>query len=200
MPDVNPMLPTLARAPFSGVDWLFEPKWDGYRAICFLDAGTVRFVSRNGNDLTARFPALQSVSTSIKAQAAVIDGEIVALDDDGMPCFDKMRSRRTACEIVFYAFDLLSVDGKKLTEQPLLKRKAALKRILPRRGTGRIRYTDHVIGDGEELFGELERRGLEGMVAKRIDSLYIGGRTRAWLKIKTSAGREEMRKRSEAWK
>ncbi len=198
---VEPMSPTLARQPFSNPDWLFEPKWDGYRAICFLQDDAVRFVSRNQKSLTKRFPDLQRIVKAIKATTAILDGEIVALDQAGVPCFDGLRSRRSAaaCVIVYYAFDVLHLDGLNLTQTPLISRKAALKKILPKRETGRVRYTEHVIGEGEGLFAELERRQLEGMVAKRCDGVYIGGRTRAWLKIKTSVGREEMRKRSKAW-
>lgn len=198
---VQPMLPTLVKAPFSNPDWIFEPKWDGYRAICFLRDGEVRLVSRRRNDLTAKFPALQSIGESIKASTAILDGEVVALDEKGMPCFDALRSRRTSgdCVIIYYAFDLLYLDGRDVTGLPLLERKAALKRILPIGTKQRIRYTDHVVGEGERLLAELEKRKLEGMIAKRADSLYVGGRTRAWLKIKTTAGTEEMRRRSEAW-
>ncbi len=198
---VEPMQPTLTRAPFSSRDWLFEPKWDGFRAICFLQDGAVRFVSRNRKSLTKRFPDLQRIAKSIRADSVVLDGEIVALDDDGVPCFDGLRSRKGApdCVIVYYAFDLLHKDGRDLTLTPLISRKAALKKILPKRETGRLRYTEHVVGEGESLFAELERRQLEGMVAKRCSSIYVGGRTRAWLKIKTRAGREEMQKRSEEW-
>jgi bifunctional non-homologous end joining protein LigD len=199
---VVPMQPTLARQPFSNPDWLFEPKWDGYRAICFLQDGKVRFVSKNNKSLTERFPDLQGITKSIKAESAILDGEIVALDKKGVPCFDGLRSRRSVgeCVIVFYAFDLLFLDGQEHTQRPLISRKAALKKILPKRHTARVRYTDHIVGEGERLFDELEKRRLEGMVAKLADSVYVGGRTRAWLKIKTSAGREEMSKRSEAWK
>ena len=102
--------------------------------------------------------------------------------------------------IVYYAFDVLYLNGKDFTQRSLVERKAALKKILPRRDTGRIRYTEHVGGAGERLFDELEKRYLEGMVAKKCDSVYTSGRTRSWLKIKTSAGRNEMAKRSEAWK
>ncbi|HZI85497.1 MAG TPA: hypothetical protein VFD48_01595 [Pyrinomonadaceae bacterium] len=198
---VQPMLPTLSKTPFSNPDWLFEPKWDGYRAICFVRGDEVRLVSRRRNDLTGKFPVLQSLAESIKATSAVLDGEIVALDGNGLPCFDALRSLRRAseCVIVYYAFDLLYMDGRDLTSRPLIERKAALKRILPRGTKPRIRYTDHIVGKGEELLVELEKRQLEGMVAKRAESLYVGGRTRDWLKIKTAAGREEMRKRSEAW-
>lgn len=118
-----------------------------------------------------------------------------------MPCFDGLRSRRAAnaCAIVYYAFDWLYLDGRDFTRLPLIERKTALKKILPKGTKARLRYTDHVVGEGERLLVELEKKELEGMVAKRADSVYVSGRTRAWLKIKTIAGREEMRKRSEAW-
>jgi bifunctional non-homologous end joining protein LigD len=94
---------------------------------------------------------------------------------------------------------LLYHNGHDLTQKPVTERKRLLKRILPKSETGRVRYTEHITGDGERLFRELEKRKLEGMVAKRANSLYVGGRTRAWLKIKTKAGREEMQIRSETW-
>ncbi len=119
----------------------------------------------------------------------------------GTAVFRRITRRRLKgdCVIVYYAFDLLYLDGRNLTEQPLIERKAALKKILPKGIKARVRYTDHIVGKGEQFLAELEKRELEGMVAKRADSLYVGGRTRAWLKIKTAAGREEMRRRSEAW-
>lgn len=198
---VQPMLPTLSKTPFSNSDWLFEPKWDGCRAICFMRQGEVRLVSRRRNDLTGKFPELQTIAKSVKASSAVLDGEIVALDENGLPCFDALRSHRRAseCVIVYYAFDLLHLDGRDLTQRPLIERKGALKKILPKGAKQRIRYTDHIVGEGERMLAEFEKRQLEGMVAKRADSLYVGGRTRVWLKLKTRAGQEEMRKRSEAW-
>lgn len=136
------MLPTLSRTPFSNPEWIFEPKWDGYRAICFMRDGEVRLVSRRRNDLTAKFPELQSIAKSIRASSAVLDGEIVALDEKGMPSFEALRSRRLTvrCVIVYYAFDLLYRDGGSLIAQPLIERKVALKRILPKGSTQRIRY------------------------------------------------------------
>src|SRR5262245_33873792 len=91
---VAPMLPTPIRLPFTDPQWLFEPKWDGYRALCFLHDGKVRFVSRNRHNLTRRFPELQEIVSLIKAQSAIIDGEIVALDRSGKPSFDALRYRR----------------------------------------------------------------------------------------------------------
>jgi bifunctional non-homologous end joining protein LigD len=198
---VEPMQPTLRRQPFSHPDWLFEPKWDGYRAICFVEKGNIRFVSRNKKSLTEKFPTLQPIVKEIRASGAVLDGEIVALGRDGMPSFGGLRSRRRDAGflIVYYAFDLLYLDGRNLMNEPLLVRKRALKGILSKRVARQARYTDHVIGAGEDLFAELEKREFEGMVAKRSDSLYVGGRTQAWLKIKTEAGRDEIRRRSDAW-
>jgi bifunctional non-homologous end joining protein LigD len=196
---VEPMLPTPIKLPFSDPGWIFEPKWDGYRALCFLKDSKIRFISRNHHNLTQRFPELQEISNLIKAQTAIIDGEIVALDRTGKPSFDALRYRRTRGAIVFYAFDLLYFDGEDVSQCPLVARKAALRRILRKAMTGRIRYTDHIEEQGERLFRELESMQLEGMVAKRKESVYAFARSRMWLKIKTTSGRTEMQKRIETW-
>jgi bifunctional non-homologous end joining protein LigD len=196
---VVPMLATKIGTPFSRKGWLFEPKWDGYRAICFLRDGQVRFTSRNQRDLTKRFPELQSVAKSIKASTAIIDGEIVALDENGVQCFDQLQNHSRDCAILYFAFDLIFLDGENLSDLPLVKRKAYLKRILPKSLAGRIRFTDHVLQKGLDLFAALEFQHLEGMVAKRADSVYVPGRSKEWLKIKTRVGIEQMRKRIESW-
>lgn len=194
------MLPSLVAKPFSNADWLFEPKWDGWRTLCFVCNGKAQLVSRKRNSLTERFPELRDISKLITATTAVIDGEIVGLDQDGLPTFDGLRSRRRhKCSVVLYAFDLLYLDGYDLTACPLVKRKALLKRILPKANTSRIRYTDHISGSGQQLFQFLEALNLEGMVMKRKDSGYSGLRSRDWLKVKTAAGRMIMQKRIETW-
>lgn len=197
---VDPMLPTPVKLPFSDPQWLFEPKWDGYRALCFLKDGKVRFISRNGRNLTQRFPELQETSTLIKAQTTIIDGEIVALDRSGKPTFDALRYRQHHGAIVFYAFDLLYFDGQDISQYPLVARKAALKRILRKASTGRIRYTEHIEGHGERLFTQLEAIQLEGMVCKRKDSVYAFARSKQWLKVKTTSGCAQMRRRIENWR
>jgi bifunctional non-homologous end joining protein LigD len=197
---LDPMLPTLVHKPFSGQEWLFEPKWDGWRATCFIKEGESRFVSRKHNSLNERFPQLNHVTEAIKANTAVLDGEIVALDKDGLPRFDALRSRRTGVAIVFYAFDLLYLDGFDLSRCPLVKRKELLRSILPKDNTGRVRFTDHVSGSGERLFQKLEALQLEGMVMKRKDSVYAFMRCRDWLKVRTSAGRATIQKRIENWR
>ena len=197
---VDPMLPTPTKLPFSDAAWLFEPKWDGYRALCFLHDGKVRFVSRNRRDLTKRFPELQEVANLIKARTAIVDGEIVSLDRAGLPSFDALRNRRKQAAVVFYAFDLIYFDGEDLTQYPLVARKAALKRILRKPASARIRYTEHIEEQGERLFNELEALQLEGMVCKRKDSVYATAtRSKFWLKVRTTAGREAIRKRIENW-
>ena len=193
------MLPTPIKLPFSDPAFIFEPKWDGYRALCFLHAGRVRFVSRNPHSLTKRFRELQEIATLIKAQSAIIDGEIVALDRDGKPSFDALRYRRRRGAICFYAFDLLYFDGEDLSQYPLVARKNALKRIIRKPAKARIRYTDHIEAEGERLFAQLEALELEGMVCKRKDSVYAHTRSKHWLKVKTAAGKEMMRKRIESW-
>jgi bifunctional non-homologous end joining protein LigD len=197
---VEPMRPTPAAKPFSDPNWLFEPKWDGWRTSCFLREGKAHLVSRRRNSLDERFPELREIGKVIKADAALIDGEIVALGEDGLPRFDALRSRGHKYSIVFYAFDLLYLDGFDLTQCPLVKRKALLKTILPKETIGRVRFTDHVSGSGERLFEKLEELKLEGMVMKRKDSVYAFARCRDWLKVRTSAGRVTMQKRIENWK
>jgi len=181
---VEPMRPTLAAKPFSDPAWLFEPKWDGWRTLCFVRDGKVHLVSRRKNSLNERFPELREIGKALKAKAALIDGEIVALGEDGLPEFDALRFRRgRKCSIVFYAFDLLHLDGFDLTGCPLIKRKALLKRILPKDNTGRIRFTDHIAGNGEALFEKLEALNLEGKVMKRKDCVYAFTRCGDWLKV-----------------
>jgi len=196
---VEPMRPTLAAKPFSDSGWLFEPKWDGWRTLCFLRRGKVHLLSRRKNSLNERFPELREIGKLIKAETALIDGEIVALDKAGLPQFDALRSRRLKCSVVFYAFDLLHLDGFDVTTCPLIKRKALLKKILPKDNTGRIRFTDHIICNGEALFKRVEALNLEGIVMKRKDSVYSRLQSCDWLKVRTNAGKTAIEKRIETW-
>jgi bifunctional non-homologous end joining protein LigD len=103
---VQPMLAIKIGAPFSRRGWIFEPKWDGYRAICFMREGQVRFTSRSQRDLTKRFPELQSIAKSIKASSAILDGEIVAIDETGAQVFEQLQNHKRDCFIIYFAFDL----------------------------------------------------------------------------------------------
>ena len=115
-----------------------------------------------------------------KLTPTILDGEIVALDKQGLPCFEGLQHRKQNLAIVFYCFDVLYIDSFDLTQCPLIVRKRALKKILPRNNTGRIRFTDHISGKGEPLFAKLEALNLEGMVVKRKDSVYSSMRCRDW--------------------
>jgi bifunctional non-homologous end joining protein LigD len=139
------------------------------------------------------------IAKSIKASTAVIDGEIVALDENGVQCFEQLQNHRRECFIIYFAFDLIFLSGESLTEVPLIERKAQLKRILQKSMAGRLRFTDHVLDRGLDLFAALEAQQLEGMIAKRADSVYVSGRSKDWLKVKTRVGIEQMRRRIESW-
>lgn len=192
---IYPMLATSIDAPFDSSDWLFEIKWDGYRAIVFVDEGHARFVSRNQNDLTAQYPDLHGLPEFLKAKTAILDGEIVALDEQGRSSFSLMQQRtgfrdrkhrvtpRPDVSVLYYAFDLLYLNEYDLHRVPLESRKEALAALLEA-PSDVIRLSDHFIGDGKALFEAAARQGLEGILAKRRGSFYEERRSREWLKIK----------------
>jgi len=192
---IHPMLATLVDGPFDDQQWLYEIKWDGYRAIAFLDGGMVRLVSRNQNDLTAAYPELRSIGDYVKARTAILDGEIVALDEQGQPSFGRMQQRtgigagghriqrtRDDIPVVYYVFDLLYLDGYNFMQAKLEQRKDLLASILAKNDL--VRYSDHYVGNGKALLNAAAERELEGIVAKRRSSSYLQKRSREWLKIK----------------
>ncbi len=191
---IHPMLAEPAEKPFDNPDWLFEIKWDGYRAVAFLADGKLRLVSRSQNDLTAQYPELHDLPKDVKADVAILDGEVVALDAEGRSSFSLMQQRsgirrgrrrvasRSDIPVLYYAFDLLYLDGYDLCRVPLEQRKQTLaERIMP---SSILRYSDHHAGQGVALFEAAKQKGLEGILAKRRASLYEQRRSREWLKIK----------------
>ena len=197
---IHPMLATSAAKAFNDPDWLFEIKWDGYRAVAFIEGGRVRLVSRNQNDLTAQFAELKSLPQFVKAGRAILDGEIVALDDEGRPSFSLMQQRtgfqpgkrrlprREGVPVIYYAFDLLYLDGLDLRRVALDERKLLLQeKIVP---GGVIQFSDHYAEKGLDLFEAAKRRGLEGIVAKKRSSAYEEKRSTHWLKIKITQRQE----------
>lgn len=134
------------------------------------------------------FPNSLRLTESIKADSTILDGEIVGLDENNVPCFENLQNKKLYF-IVYFAFDCLTLNGNDLRNEPLIFRKEVLKRILKK--SPHIRYTDHIVQEGKELFITVERAGLEGIVGKKVDSRYVGGRTKEWLKIKTRAGTDE---------
>ena len=197
---IHPMLATSASKAFNDPDWLFEIKWDGYRAVAFIEDGRVRLVSRNQNDLTAQFSELKSLPQFVKAGSAILDGEIVALDDEGRPLFSLMQQRtgfqpgkrrlprREGVPVVYYAFDLLYLDGLDLRRVALDERKRLLQEKIVAGGV--IQFSDHYAEKGLDLFEAAKRRGLEGIVAKKRGSAYEEKRSTNWLKIKITQRQE----------
>ena len=193
---IHPMLATSIDEPFDGPEWLFEIKWDGYRAVAFIENGKARLVSRNQNELTARYPELKYLANFVKAKNAILDGEVVALDDEGRASFSLMQQRtgfrpggrRAATNadvpVLYYAFDLLYLDGYDWRRVPLEERKKKLASILL---TGdSLRYSDHYEQQGKALFEMARQKGLEGILAKKRDSIYQERRSTEWLKIKVT--------------
>src|SRR5882724_4020624 len=189
---VEPMLATLANRPFSDPNWLFEIKWDGIRALARIENGALALRSRTGVDIAKRYPELASLPNALAARKAILDGEIVALDAQGRSNFERLQERMhvrapseslvTQIRVVYFAFDLLYCDGYDLREAPLLERKQLLQRLLYT--SERFRYADHQLEQGKELFTLAEQNGLEGIVAKRVDSPYVFDRSPYWVKLK----------------
>jgi bifunctional non-homologous end joining protein LigD len=202
---IHPMLAESIDQPFDGADWLFEIKWDGYRAIAFIENGQTRLLSRNQNDLTARYPELKNMAQGVKAKTAILDGEVVALDAEGKASFSLMQQRtgfrpfgslrslragsggrRAATNadvpVLYYAFDLLYLDGYDWRRVPLEERKRKLASVLT--NDDGVRFSDHFAEQGKALFDIAHQKCLEGIVAKRRASIYEERRTREWLKIK----------------
>src|SRR5215472_326097 len=191
---IEPMLATLAEHPFSDPDWLFEIKWDGVRALAWVEDGAVRLRSRNNVDITSRYPELAALPNVLAARQAIVDSEVVALDARGHSDFQRLQERmhvRAPGEkqlretpVVYFAFDLLYCDGYDLRGAPLLERKQLLERML--HANERFRYSDHQLEHGKELFELAKESGLEGIVAKRADSVYVSDRSANWAKLKVS--------------
>jgi bifunctional non-homologous end joining protein LigD len=168
-----------------GADWLYEPKFDGYRALLIKDGKLVRILSRNEKDLTRMYPRVAAAGLRLNAQQAVIDGEIVALTQDGRPSFQALqhRSSHPSHQLAFYAFDLLQVEGRDVTGEGLMKRRARLPKIVGENVT--IRLSLDLPGSVADIVRALKAAGIEGVVAKRKDSLYRPGeRSSDWLKLK----------------
>jgi len=197
---IHPMLATPTAKAFDNPDWLFEIKWDGYRAVAFIEDGRVRLMSRTQNDLTAQFPEIGELPRFVKAERAILDGEIVALDEEGRPSFSLMQQRtgfragkrrmprREGVPVIYYAFDLLYLDGFDLRRVALEQRKQLLQEGIVAGGV--VQFSDHYAEKGLDLFEAAKQRGLEGILAKKRRSIYEEQRSRDWLKIKITQRQE----------
>jgi DNA ligase D-like protein (predicted ligase) len=186
---LRPMLATPAATLPVGPDWTYEVKWDGYRALAVKSGARVRLISRNEKDLTRDYPKVVAAVAALRAEDLVLDGEIVALDQDGRPSFQALQHQtRGAGAIAFYAFDLLLLNGRELLSEPLEQRRRALAKAVK---ASDVLLSEPLEGTVQQLERAIRGHGLEGIVAKRRHSSYRPGqRTDAWIKVKFSAQQE----------
>lgn len=187
---VAPMFASLADNPFDNADWIFEVKWDGYRSLAFCNGENVELTSRNFNSFTERYYPVTKALKQLN-YSAIFDGEIAAVTENGMADFQLLQNwQNTETELQFFIFDLLWIDGYDVTDLPLIERKRILRSVLPSQHDI-IKYSDHIEKNGVDFFKLAQDRGLEGIMAKKTDSVYdAGGRSKDWLKIKTTLRQE----------
>jgi DNA ligase D len=186
---LEPMLANSVDRPPHGTDWVHEIKFDGYRTMARIEGGSVAFITRSGLDWTKRYGSLAAAFTPLPCKSALIDGEVVVIDDSGIARFGALQdalAQGATDRLLYYAFDLPYLDGYDLSEVPLLKRKELLARLLEGHAGGRsaLQLSDHVAGEGQLLYDRAAEMGLEGIVSKRANSSYAPGRSSAWVKAK----------------
>ena len=180
---IEPCLPSLATKPPSGSEWIHEIKHDGYRLMIRRDTAGMRLLTRRGYDWTARFPAITSAASMLRAKSFLIDGEAVCCDDKGIALFDKLRQRRNEWSVFLVAFDLLELNGRDLRREPIEIRKAGLARLLRNAEPG-LQLSEQIEHEAAIVFEHACKLGLEGIVSKRRGSRYQSGRSSLWLKSK----------------
>src|SRR6266481_2577595 len=190
---LHPALASLSEKPFSSDDWLFEIKWDGIRALAVVDDGTTKLISRSARSISSEYPEFRDLAKHIRARTAVLDGEIVVLDDKGRSDFQRLQARfgvqnpseklQAQVPTTYYFFDVLYCDGYDVRRSPLMERKQLLEKLVLTNES--IRISEHQIGNGVDLFEAAVSNGLEGLLAKRLSSPYPEGRTSNWLKFKS---------------
>ena len=181
--DLDPMLATLVKKPVEG-DWIYELKWDGYRALAYHDKDFSELRSRNNNSFNEKFYPVFNALTTLPNRV-MLDGEIVVLNDKGLPDFSALQSWRSEADgrLVYFVFDLLWLEGKDIRKAPLKERRSMLKQVLPQ--SEMIRMSEDFDVEAKDFFSLIEKMGLEGMLAKKSDSIYqTGARSKDWLKIK----------------
>jgi bifunctional non-homologous end joining protein LigD len=173
----------------AGADWSYEVKWDGYRAQAVKDGAAVSLASRNLKNITRQYPAIAGAAARVRARSAVLDGEIVALDAEGRPSFQALHhASLEGLSLVYYAFDLLHLNGRDLTRTPLDDRRAALRDIV---GGSGVLLSEPLPGTPDQIAAAVRGLGLEGVVAKRKRSVYAAGRrSDAWVKVRFAKHQE----------
>jgi bifunctional non-homologous end joining protein LigD len=178
----RPMTLLRIQEPFNNPDWIFELKLDGFRALAHIEGHRCRLISRRGHQFKNWRYLEVELAHAVRCESAILDGEVVCLDDDGRSNFHKLLFRREWP--FFFAFDLLALNGDDLRQLPLMERKIRLKRIM-RRLESRVRYVDHIVGGGKKFFEPACAEDLEGIVAKwKFGTYRVDGAQTSWLKIK----------------
>jgi bifunctional non-homologous end joining protein LigD len=182
--------PTLVEKAPEGSEWIHEIKYDGYRTQLIIQNAEARAFTRRGYDWTARYSRIIEAASRLKVKSAIIDGEAVVLGSTGLPDYQALErelGNRNSTRLIFYAFDLLHLNGRDLRRSPLIKRKAALERLLAGAPEPLV-YAEHLEIDGAAVFEHACRMGLEGIVSKRVDAPYRSGVQESWLKLKCIKG------------
>jgi bifunctional non-homologous end joining protein LigD len=187
--DLKPMLATLVDKPFDAPGWLYEIKWDGYRALAYLRNGKVALRSRNNKSFDEKFYAIHDALKQWKINA-VVDGEIIVTDEKGMANFGKLQNWRSEADglILFYVFDIVWLEGRSLLQLPLSERRKILEQVIPE--SDQVLLSQEFETNGLEFYETAEKLGLEGIMAKKADSVYVQDRSKDWLKIKTQTRQE----------
>jgi bifunctional non-homologous end joining protein LigD len=195
---IEPCLPSSAKAPPSGPGWLHEIKHDGMRIMARRDGAGVRLITRHGNDFTSRFPFVVAAVTALPARSFLIDGEAIVTNGDGLAVFDLIRHKRRGEAAVLCAFDLVELDGEDLRRSSIEYRKRKLAKLVRGPELG-IVLNEHYEGDGEIIFRNACKLGCEGIVSKRLSSLYRSGRSPHWIKVKNPKAPAVTREAEEDW-
>ena len=194
-----PCLPTLAKAPPEGPEWVHEIKHDGFRLLALKKEDRVSLYSRQGRTLTYRFPLIVGAIVSLPVKSVLLDGEAIVCDLNGLAVFDKLRHFRNGPSATLCAFDLLEVDGSDWRIAPIEERKRRLKQLLGKRAHKGISYNRHFDVEGSVVFHHARKLGCEGIVSKRLGSPYKVGRSSAWLKVKNPDAPAAKRETEEKW-
>jgi bifunctional non-homologous end joining protein LigD len=198
---LQPMKAVTGTLPTDETGWAYEIKWDGVRVITAIEGDRVRLRSSRGNDITGRYPEVHELARALEGHTVVLDGEVVAFDDDGRPNFGRLqtrmhvasaaevRRRAESVPITYVVFDLLHLDGHDVMPLPYLERRRLLTELVPDDGCWTV--PKHRESDGAALLDAVRERGLEGIMAKRVDSPYLAGkRSSAWIKVKARLRQE----------
>ena len=189
---IPPQLATLVKTPPTGNEWLHELKFDGYRMLCRIERGKVKFWSRNGKEWTTKFPSVTAAVKELDATSAMLDGEIVIVDAQGRSSFQKLQramAKSVTSGFVYQVFDLLHLNGFDLTRLPLKKRKELLEDLCAGK-RDLLRYSEHIEGSGDAFYKHACEYGIEGIVSKLAQSTYDSTRNRNWLKVKCNKQQE----------